>query len=153
MSSSPIAPESRSAEDLDRLYRQRMHRFVTAMRNAKADRVPIRPFLAEFCGKLTGHDVMQVTHDFEQAFAAVRKTARLLDVDALVGNMVYVWTGLVQALGLKYYGIPGINSRPDCGFQYLEPPEDKAWMRPEEYDHLIDDPTGYLYEVWLPRIS
>ncbi len=153
MSSPPIAPESCSAEDLGRLYRQRLHRFVTAMRNEKADRVPIRPFLAEFCGKLTGYDVMQVTHDFEQAFAAVRKTARLLDVDALVGNMVYVWTGLGSGVGLKYYGIPGITSRPDCGFQYLEPPEDKAWMRPEEYDHLIDDPTGYLYEVWLPRIS
>ena len=103
--SSTTAPENRSAEELDRLYRQRLHRFVTAMRNDKPDCVPIRPFLAEFCGKLTGHDVMQVTHDIEHAFAAVRETAKILDVDALVGNMVYVWTGLTQALGLKYYGI------------------------------------------------
>ncbi len=153
MSSTATISEDRSPEQLDRLYRQRLHRFVTAMANGKPDRVPVRPFLAEFCGKLTGYDVMQVTHDFEQAFAAVRATAKILDVDALVGNMVYVWTGLVQALGLKYYGIPGIDCRPDHGFQYKEPPEDKAWMKPEEYDHLIDDPTGYLYEVWLPRVS
>ncbi|MFG0251935.1 MAG: uroporphyrinogen decarboxylase family protein, partial [Phycisphaerales bacterium JB038] len=33
------------------------------------------------------------------------------------------------------------------------PPKDKAWMRPDEYDHLIEDPTGYLYSVWLPRVS
>jgi uroporphyrinogen-III decarboxylase len=26
-------------------------------------------------------------------------------------------------------------------------------MRREDYDHLIEDPTGYLYEVWLPRVS
>lgn len=153
MSSKSIASECRSAEELDRLYRQRLHRFVTAMRNDKPDRVPIRPFLAEFCGKLTGHAVMEVTHDIEHAFAAVRETAKILDVDALVGNMVYVWTGLTQALGLKYYGVPGFDCLPDHGFQYREPPEEKAWMRPEEYDHLIDDPTGYLYEVWLPRIS
>ena len=31
------------------------------------------------------------------------------DWDAVVANMVYVWTGLAQALGLKYYAIPGID--------------------------------------------
>jgi hypothetical protein len=134
-------------------YLERLNRYVTAMRNEKPDCVPIRPFLAEFCGKLTGYDAMQQTHDYRLSFDAVRKTARVLDCDALVSNMVYVWTGLTQALGLKYYLIPGIDADPDHGFQYVEPPEDKAWMRAEEYDHLIEDPTGYLFEVWLPRIS
>jgi hypothetical protein len=123
------------------------------MRNERPDCVPIRPFLAEFCGKFAGYDAMQQTHDFNLSFDAVRKTAQVLDCDALVSNMVYVWTGLTQALGLRYYSIPGIDSDPDHGFQYIEPPEDKAWMRPEEYDHLIEDPTGYLFQVWLPRIS
>ena len=26
-------------------------------------------------------------------------------------------------------------------------------MRADEYDALIDDPTGFLYNVWLPRVS
>jgi uroporphyrinogen-III decarboxylase len=26
-------------------------------------------------------------------------------------------------------------------------------MRPDEYDALIEDPTGYLFNVWLPRVS
>ncbi len=26
-------------------------------------------------------------------------------------------------------------------------------MRPDEYDALIEDPTGFLFSVWLPRIS
>jgi uroporphyrinogen-III decarboxylase len=26
-------------------------------------------------------------------------------------------------------------------------------MRADEYDQLIDDPTGFLYNVWLPRVS
>jgi hypothetical protein len=144
---------ARRPEDLEQLYRQRLHRYVTAMRNEKADRVPIRPFLAEFCGKVAGYDSMQQAHDFQLSFQAVRDTARLLDCDAVVSNMVYVWTGLTQAMGLKYYSIPGIDGEADHGFQYMEPPADKAWMQAEEYDHLIDDPTGYLYEVWLPRVS
>ena len=67
-------------------------------------------------------------------------------------NMVYVWTGLTQAIGLKYYGIPGIQVSPDMGFQYIEPPEDQAFMREDEYDALIEDPTAFLYNVWFPRV-
>ncbi len=151
--SASAAQSATAAQDLDLLYRQRLHRFVTAMRNEKADCVPIRPLLAEFCGKLAGYDSMQQSHDFEASFQAVRDTAQALDCDALVSNMVYVWTGLTQAMGLKYYSIPGIDGEADHGFQYIEPPGDDAWMHVEDYDHLIEDPTGYLYEVWLPRVS
>ena len=143
----------RGASDSEVLYRQRLHRYVTAMHNRKADRVPVRPFLAEFCASYAGYDCMQVTHDPELAFEAVRRVGRDFDCDALVGNMVYVWTGLTQALGLRYYGIPGIHCPADRGFQYLEPPEDQSWMRADEYDHLIEDPTGYLYSVWYPRVT
>ena len=26
-------------------------------------------------------------------------------------------------------------------------------MKPEEYDELIKDPTGFLFNIWLPRVS
>jgi hypothetical protein len=54
--------------------------------------------------------------------------------------MVYVWTGLAQAAGLRYYGIPGIGIPHTTGFNYIEPPEDQAFMREDEYDALIADP-------------
>ena len=63
------------------------------------------------------------------------------------------WTGLAQAVGLRYYGIPGIGIPHDTGFNYIEPPEDQAFMRADEYDALIADPTAFLYNVWLPRVS
>jgi uroporphyrinogen-III decarboxylase len=67
--------------------------------------------------------------------------------------MVYGWAGLVQAIGLRYYATPGVELPPDTPFQYLEPGEEDAWMRADEYDALIPDPTGYLFNVWLPRVS
>ncbi len=141
------------ADQKSRLYQQRLKRYVTAMRNGKPDRVPIRPFVAEFTAAYAGYTCQQVTHDYELAFAAVRKCASDFDWDAVVPNMVYVWTGLTQALGLKYYATPGVEIGPDVGFQYLEPSEDSAFMKPEEYDALIEDPTGFLFNVWLPRVS
>jgi hypothetical protein len=122
------------------------------MRNEQPDCVPIRPFVAEFTAKYAGYTSQQVAHDYELAFDAARKCARDFDWDAVVPNMVYVWTGLAQAMNLRYYGVPGIHFSPDMGFQYLEPPENEAWMREDEYDRLIDDPTAFLYEVWWPRV-
>jgi len=140
------------ARDMQHLYAERLNRYVTAMRNGKPDRIPIRPFVAEFTAKYAGYTCQEVTHDYEKAFAAARRCAADFDWDAVVANMVYVWTGLTQAIGLKYYAVPGIDIPPDTGFQYLEPPEEKAFMKADEYDQLIGDPTGFLFNVWLPRV-
>ncbi|MGB2755437.1 MAG: uroporphyrinogen decarboxylase family protein [Phycisphaerae bacterium] len=139
--------------DMEQRYAERLKRYVTAMRNEKPDRIPIRPFVAEFVAEYAGYTCQEVAHDYEKAFAATRKCAADFDWDATVGNMVYVWTGLTQAIGLKYYAVPGIDISKDTGFQYKEPPEDGAYMKPDEYDALIADPTGFLFNVWLPRVS
>jgi hypothetical protein len=94
------------SQDMEKLYAERLGRYTTAMRNGKPDKVPIRPFVAEFVAPYAGFTVQEVTHDYEKAFAAVRKCAADFDWDAVVGNMVYVWTGLTEAIGLRYYAVP-----------------------------------------------
>jgi len=141
------------SSDMEQLYGERLARYTTAMRNEKPDMIPIRPFVAEFTAKYAGYTAQEVTQDYQKAFAAARRCAADFDWDAVVGNMVYGWSGLTQAIGLKYYSVPGVDLPTDTGFQYLEPPEENAWMHPREYDQLIEDPTGYLFNVWLPRVS
>ncbi len=141
-------------EEMEKLYQERLKRYVTAMRNEKPDRIPIRPFAAEFAAKYAGYTNQEVTHDMDLAFAAIRKCAADFNWDATVGNMVYVWTGLVDAFGTRYYTIPGIDAPPDSAFQYVEPPDEEgAFMKENEYDELIGDPTGFLANVWIPRVS
>lgn len=149
MVSSPTSLHKSTEE----LYQERLRRYTTALRNEKPDMIPIRPFVAEFVAKHTGYTCQEVTHDFNKAFDAVIKTSQDYDWDAVVPNMIWVWTGLTQAIGLKYYGIPGIGIPHTVGFNYIEPAEEEAFMREDEYDALIDDPTGFLYNVWLPRVS
>jgi uroporphyrinogen-III decarboxylase len=139
--------------NLEQQYQERQARYLTALRNEKPDRVPIRPFVAEFTAKYAGMTCQDVAHDYQKAFDAVIRCAKDFDWDAMVPNMVYVWTGLAQALGLRYYGIPGIGIPHTSGFNYIEPPEDEAFMRDDEYDALIANPTEFLYNTWLPRIS
>ncbi len=137
----------------EHLYQQRLNRYVTALRNETPDMVPIRPFVAEFTAKYAGLTCQEVAHDYNKAFEAAVKTACDFQWDAVVPNMVYVWTGLAQAIGLRYYGIPGIGIPHTTGFNYIEPSEENAFMRADEYDALIDDPTAFLYNTWLPRVS
>lgn len=134
-------------------YAERFNRYTTALRNGKPDCIPIRPFAAEFTAKYAGYTCQQVTHDYDLAFRAMRKCATDFDWDAVPASMVYVWTGLTQAIGLKYYATPGIEIPADTAFQFLEPPEGHSFMQADEYEQLIADPTGFLLNTWLPRVS
>jgi hypothetical protein len=62
-----------TSPDLERLYQERLGRYVTAMRKGRPDRVPIRPFVAEFTSRYAGYTAQQTTHDYELAFAAARR--------------------------------------------------------------------------------
>jgi len=67
------------------------------------------PVVAEFVARYAGYTCQELAHDYEQAFAAARKCAADFDWDAVVPNMLATWTGMTQAIGLKYYMIPGID--------------------------------------------
>ncbi len=141
------------SDAMEALYAERLERYVTALRNGKPDRVPVRPLAAEFVAAYGGYTCQEITQDYNKAFDAVCKCAKEFQWDACVGNMVYVWTALTQAMGMKYYASPGVEISADTAFQYLEPPEDAAYMAPEEYDALIEDPTAFLFNNWLPKVS
>lgn len=140
--------------DNEKLYQLRLNRYKKAMLNEKPDKVPLRVFAAEFSSKYAGYTVQQATYDYKIAFAAVRKCAKDFNWDATVLNMIYVWGGIVDAFGQKYYRLPGLNLPVDFGFQYVEPPdEETTYMHENEYDLLIENPTEYLMNIWIPRIS
>jgi hypothetical protein len=142
-----------TAIDMEARYAERMNRYVAAMHLGEPDCVPLRPFAAEITARHAGFTCQEVTHDYRKAFDALLQCCRDYDWDATVPSMVYVWTGLTQAAGLTYYGVPGIDVDADVCFQYREPAEDAAFMKREEYDELIADPVRFLYETWLPRVS
>ena len=75
-------------DQADQLYRERLARYVAAMRNTTPDRVPIRPFAAEVAARSAGFTCQDVTQDYRQAFEAVIRCAKEYSWDAAVPNMV-----------------------------------------------------------------
>lgn len=143
------------AKTMEELYQERMTRYSKAMMLEKPDKVPFRPFAAEIAGKIAGYNAQEVTHDVDKALDAVIKMCKKVDgIDATVSNMVYVWTGLTESYGTKYIRIPGIDLEVDESFQYMEPrTEENAFMKADEYDRFIENPTEFVANVWMPRIS
>jgi len=132
------------AEDMEKLYNERMKRYLKANHRGKPDKVPFRPFAAEAVGAFYGLNAQQVTHDVDQGLDAIVRMCKEFDIDATVSNMVYVWTGLTESYGTKYYGVPGIDLEVSESFQYREPRnDDEAWMRADEYDRFIEDPVEF----------
>ena len=142
------------SNEMEKLYNERLERYKTANKNGKPDRVPLRIFAAEFVAKYAGYAAQEVTHDYKKAFIATRKCAKDFNWDSTNINMIYIWTGLIDSIGIRWYKIPGIDLDPNMGFQYKEPKEeDGAYMKADEYDLFIDSPTEFLANVWLPRTS
>lgn len=139
---------------MEEVYKQKEKRLIKAMHNEKPDRVPLRVFAAEFCAKYVGYSIQEVTHNLDNAFFAIRKCAKDFKWDGTLTNPIYVWTGLTEQIGLKYFKVPGIDISPDVGFQYIEPvDEENSFMHEDEYDLLIKSPTEFLANIWLPRVS
>ena len=79
----------------EELYRVRLARYVTALRNEKPDRVPIRPFVAEFTAKYAGYTCQDVAHDYTLAFDAAIRCARDFGWDASARRYLALFDAVV----------------------------------------------------------
>jgi hypothetical protein len=128
-------------------YKARVDRLITAINLEKPDRVPINlnvGFWPARMAGLTPYDAMtdptagKAWVDFTLEFQADSMT----DLASCT-----VPASIFEALDYKLYSWPGHGVPHEAGYQYNE----KEWMLPEEYAHLISDPTDYLLSTYLPR--
>lgn len=135
-------------------YQERLARYVTANYNEKPDRVPLRIFAEEFAAKYCGYSNYEVALDHELQFDINRRFAVQTGIDAVQTNSVVNWFGMQKAIGWEGISFPGIGLPVEAANQWSEPTtEEGAFMKAGEYDQLIDDPTEFLVNYWLPRFS
>lgn len=115
------------------------------------DRVPACAFAQFYPAHQAGFTPYDVMYDKEKAAEAWISCARALQPDAVVGPAIAAAAAgsILDLLDFKLFSWPGHGVAETASFQYIE----KEWMRPEEYDELIDDPTGYLLGTYLPRTN
>lgn len=142
----PLQFQSPEAE---KKYKESVLRFKTAIEMEKLpDRVPVTIFPSMFPWKYAGMTVQEAMYDYEKCAAAFKKFVLDFDPDVQWGAYAPGPGKFYEILDYRLYSWPGHGVAPDCCYQCNE----GEYMKPEEYDALIEDPTGYFIHVYLPRV-
>lgn len=137
--------------DAEAGYKGRVTRLMDAMLLEKEpDRVPVPLLTAEvypaLWAGLTPYDAM---YDFPRAAEAFTRFNLEFRPDAMVPPIIGALPGRVyEAIDYQLYSWPGHGQPKEASFQFRE----KEWMRADEYDDFIADPTDFLTRRFIPRI-
>jgi len=129
-------------------YKARIDRLIKAVSLEQPDRVPVSlaaGWWPAVRAGLTPYEAMNGPVRAAQAWVDFNLEFQL---DAMVSPLLYTTPASVfETIDYKLYSWPGHGVAKDASYQYNE----KEWMLPEEYDHLISDPTDYMIRTYLPR--
>jgi len=137
-----------SSEEVRAAYRQRVQRLVDAIELKKPDRVPVTLMVGFFPPKYAGVTAQEAMYDYGKLAEAFKKFNRDFATDTLT-TCVLIGAGKVfEILDLRLYRWPGHGTPPDTPYQCVE----EEYMREDEYDLLIRDPSDFWLRYYLPRI-
>ncbi|NLO27598.1 MAG: uroporphyrinogen decarboxylase [Actinobacteria bacterium] len=130
------------------MYRVRVDRLLAALNLEVPDRVPFNLNAGTWPAVWAGIDMYDVMRDPPRAAAAWRDFNLEFQPDSLVSPLFTTTPApILEHVDYRLYFWPGHGVPYDANFQYNE----REWMLPEEYDHLISDPSDYMLRVYLPR--
>ena len=133
----------------EELYQQRDQRVTDAIALRTPDRVPFFPSCNLMAVKYTGITPATAFYDYDAWFEANEKMMLDLQPD-ICWPATSAYPGRsFEALQLRQLRWPGGGGAPDnSGIQYM----DREYMKAEEYDRFLDDPTDYFIRCFLPRV-
>jgi hypothetical protein len=133
--------------DIHTTFDQRLGRYQAAIALEPTDRVPIATGSNYFSEIYSGNTIQQSIYDSEKWLQAELAFCRdFPEVDVLRNNRVY--GPLYDAIGVKTYRLPGRDLDPMAQFQFVE----QEYMHADEYDRLIENPTAFMIDTFLPRV-
>ncbi len=145
---SPEGAEFASAE-AEKSYKERATRIKDAIQMKKLpDRVPIF-VLPSFYPTTYGGITPQVAmYDYDKMYAAFKKFIVDFAPDGHLGAAVPGPGKFLDILDYKLYSWPGHGVAPEHSYQCNE----GEYMKADEYDALIDDPSNFFSNTYLPRV-
>jgi uroporphyrinogen-III decarboxylase len=131
------------------LYRQREKRVNDAIALRVPDRVPVEVLFGFFPAKYSGMTVEEVMYDPEKLLQAQMKTLLEFQPDMEQNPFGIRFLGpILEALDFKQLKWAGHGVPSDLTYQFVE----GEYMRADEYDHFLIDPSDFMIRRYWPRI-
>jgi hypothetical protein len=127
-------------------YRERVTRIKDAIQLRVPDRVPVIPSVGFFPAYYAGITPQEAMYDYDKACQAYEKYTFDFAPDAHRGP--YGLGQVYDTIDYKLFVWPGHGIGVNMPFQCVE----GEYMKADEYDALIQDPSDFWMRVYLPRI-
>jgi hypothetical protein len=150
---SPKDPEGNplpfQSPEAEKAYKERIIRFKDAIAMKKLpDRVPVTVFPSMFPWKNAGMTVEEAMYDYGKCADVFVKFVLEYEPDVHWGAYAPGSGKMYETLDYKLYSWPGHGVAPEHSYQCNE----GEYMMANEYDALIQDPTGFFIHTYLPRV-
>ena len=137
-------PEAKAA------YDARWQRVMDCVALKQPDRMPIGMQPTFWLAKYGGITCKQLMYDYEATKAIAERAVLEFEPDLHSPLVLATASGnALEAIGFKQLQWPGHGVGDDQPFQYI----DREYMKAEEFDEFLFDPTGFYLQKYLPRVA
>jgi uroporphyrinogen-III decarboxylase len=149
----PKDPEGKDlkfqSKEAEAAYKASIIRIKDAVQLKKTpDSVPIALMPSMFPFINAGMTIQEAMYNYDKTVAAFRKFILEYKPDMHIGAAQVGPGKFFEILDYKLYAWPGHGVAPEHSFQCLE----REYMKAEEYDLLMTDPSFYFRNFYLPRV-
>ncbi len=140
--------EQKNGKSLAELYREKEQRTVDACQLKIPDRVPVTVQTTVLALKYAGIPLSAMYYDHNLYRMAALLASLEFDADT-IGTGAFANSGtILELLDSKTSAWPGGSLPPDTPYQFIE----GEYMKQDEYDLFLDDPSDFVLRYYLPRI-
>ncbi len=144
----PIA--DKVPEQMRGAFDARWQRVADCIALRQPDRMPVSLIGGFWFARYGGVSCRRLMYD--HALANQLGERAVLEFDPDIGGgpgPSVAWGPLLEAMDFRQLEWPGHGAPENSSYQY----RDREYMRVEEYDDFILDPTGFLLGTYLPRVA
>jgi hypothetical protein len=139
------------SKEAEQLYKARVTRFIKAIKLEEPDRVPCMLPIGNSPAYWAGANFRTLMYDYGKAFEIWKKYMEAFgDMDIFSGPSFIPSGRIAEAIPSKQQKLPGLGLPKDAPMnQFVE----GEYMKADEYDLYMMDPTDYNFRVMLPRTT
>jgi len=132
------------------LYDQKVKRIEESIALRRPDRIPTAYMATFWLAKYGDVSHRELMYDTAKGEEILFQSLQDLDPDVYMLPHLNTFIGpVMEKLGFKQLQWPGHGVGEHQPYQYL----DREYMKPEEFDEFIADPTGFYLAKYLPRVA
>ena len=135
--------------EAEKLYKERTTRFIWAIKLEEPDRVPVLLPSGFFPAYYAGYTLRDVMYDYDKLKKAYLKFIAEFEMDSFTGPGLVLPGKVLEMTDHSLHKWPG-HGLPDNAslYQFVE----KEYMKADEYDAFMENPTDFWWRLFLPRI-